>query len=164
MRKVLREFTAKHGGVILPFAMLPKTHQLAIVWYMAVNGEAWEILFDFDRKDDCHNTKNKKILEKVLPEYVKKYGKIKFGVITLSTALCKRMLMQEREVKQDWKNFDAYHKWYQDCSGNPTHKRKNPWPCILGSDFKNEFIEDGWHRFHRYVQLKMLSIPCVYYP
>jgi hypothetical protein len=30
-------------------------------------------------------------------------------------------------------------------------------------DFTDSFFQDGWHRFHRYIQLKMPSIPCVCY-
>ena len=164
MRKVLREFTAIHRGVILPFAVLPKPHQLAIAWYMSIDGAKWEDL------GNMSNVKSHDELvidfKKALPEYVKKYGKKKFGTLNIPMSVCQEIIMKSRsDLKDDFKTFMDYHKWYTSYQFNHLkYKNINVWPCILSDNLNEELFQDGWHRFHRYVQLKMLSIPCVYYP
>ncbi|WP_145950116.1 hypothetical protein [Paenibacillus sp. Y412MC10] len=45
-------------------------------------------------------------------------------------------------------HFDDYHQLYVAGGDIPDH-RKSRWPCIApGID---EWLEDGWHRFHAYV-------------
>lgn len=71
----------------------------------------------------------------------------------------------------EFKSFDEYHKWYKDNAyANYPWMRETPdsmWPIILGGppggpyEF-NEVIQDGWHRFHwyvdRYQENKMIPV------
>ena len=42
-RRIICELIRNHGGVVVPFSQLPTAAQLAMSYYMAVNGEAWEL-------------------------------------------------------------------------------------------------------------------------
>jgi hypothetical protein len=158
MKKHLKKLMNQYGGEIVPFKNLTTPYKLAIAWYMSVDGTAWELPFESFYLDD--NTLKKSFIKNI-NMFDKEYGKVKFGVIDIPIDVCKLKVLERMEDRNKFKNFEEYHKWYLGV-GKESHSIKNAWPCIL-SDFDDEFFQDGWHRFHRYVQLKMPSIPCIVY-
>lgn len=170
MKKLNKQLMNKHGGEIIPFKRLTMPYKLSIAWYMSMDGAAWELPFNSFYLDD---NKLKKSFIKNIDMFDKEYGKEKFGVMNIPVDVCKQLvikIMEEGEYLGDGLNeklpfkyeFKAYHKWYMSGCGVEKHTKKNAWPCIL-SDFDDEFFQDGWHRFHRYIELKISSIPCVCY-
>jgi len=141
---------------------------------MAVDGDAWTLPEQMEEEGMLRLTKSKqhhsglkdfyaKIISSYLHIFVQKYGKKKFGVVNLPMSVCKNEVMKrDKDMAEDHKDFETYHKWYMEGVGIPRHKKMNPWPCIL-SGFDDELFEDGWHRFHRYVQLGLDNVPCVIY-
>lgn len=158
MKKLNQQLMKEYKGEIVPFKKLTTPYKLAIAWYMACDGTAWELPFDAFYLDD---NKLKKAFIKNINMFDKEYGKEEFGVMNIPIDVCKWKVFEIMEDRDKFKNFEEYHKWYLGVS-KESHTKKNPWPCIL-SDFDDEFFQDGWHRFHRYVQLKMPSIPCICY-
>lgn len=168
----------KHGARIVQYRDMPLEHQLAIAHYMAIDGEAWEVLGkleeDFE-KVQCKDYSNDKAFEKFRSDmvkllrrsihlYVEKYGKVKFGMAAIpARALMDATLDRVGELKRDHKSWKSYHDWYRDNCGIPKHSAKELWPVIL-SGFPDEVLEDGHHRFHSYVELGVKEIPCVFYP
>jgi len=172
----------KHGAVVVPFKDLHVSHQVAIAHYMAIDGEAWSVMgnlekdFEKIRPGNYSNTakweKFQKEIIRLLTlsigEYIKKYGKVKFGMVNLPIKVAKELSFKKCNVYDDdgnrdgFSSFDEYHKWYIENGGIPHHSKANPFPCILSS-FNDELFQDGWHRFHRYCQLGMKFIPCVYF-
>jgi hypothetical protein len=149
---------------ILPFAKLSKPYQLAIVHYMAFDGEAWKVE-GFPAKGMVKNWEiNKIYLKKVLPEFVKKYGKVKFGVMNLPTKI---MLSQHfkfnafNEQKGFKNNYNEYLHHYLNNKNTVCHSKKNRWACILHDNY--ELLQDGWSRWHCYIQQKAKKIPCVFF-
>jgi hypothetical protein len=152
-----KQLIKKFKGKKVAFKNLTKPYQLSIIFYMACDGESWD---DFiteycDRNDFKHE------VVKYLPNYVEKYGNCKFGVMEIPIEVAKEEVFRDECLRNDFKTFEDYHKWY--C-GNwvEKHNDKDRWPCIL-SDDEESFIDDGWHRFHRYCQLNCKTIPIVYY-
>jgi len=151
---------------IVPFHDLPKPYQMAVAWYMAVNGGAWEdVEFevpDFDGPDRAESLK--KGLEDALPLFAERYGDVLFGVASVPTEAVKASVMQDEELAADWNGeWDRYHAWYASHANMPDHPRDDRWPCVLSS-WESETFQDGWHRFHSYCLAGDADIPVVFYP
>jgi len=69
----------------------------------------------------------------------------------------KESVMCDKEIAERFKDFDEYHKWYTDTCQIPVYDGPR-WPSIV-SAFSDETFEDGWHRFHSYVQQGDDTIP-----
>ena len=143
---------------------LPKSHQLAIAHYMAIDGEAWKVDYEFEggitKKGSI-----KSQLTKTLPLFVKKYGRCRFGISEIPSEVLAEKIMNMEDIKKEFKSFMDYHKWYKK-GGIPRHNNSNRWPCIIDSTtdpIYNEVLEDGWHRFHRYIEAGHKTIPCISY-
>jgi hypothetical protein len=161
-RKQKEKFNLKllkmYAGKVIYFKSLSMPNKLAISWYMAVDGCAWDnSMFILTSS----NVQLKKKLKAAINNYYDEtYGDTKFGVINIPVEVCKQEVM--KHLKGDFKTFEDYHIWYMNDCGVDKHTKKDAWPCIL-SDFDDEFFQDGWHRFHRYIELKMSKIPCICY-
>jgi hypothetical protein len=96
---------------------------------------------------------------------IRNYGKTKFGYGRVPTPeLCKACYanIQVSPVSDhDFVSFSDYNCWYLN-QGNVIDHGKSVWPVIL-NDFPDEFLQDGWHRFHSYVAKKLKSIPVLYF-
>lgn len=166
----------KHGGKSMLFKDLPVEAQRAIIHYMAVDGEAWEVHDILGAAfEKCwkvrgkHPEKEDAIIKQawrsksLMRFYIEKYGHLKFGYVHIpSSILMYETLRRDYELKKQFSAWKDYHDWYKSFGDMPRHTNKNLWPCIL-SGFNNEVLEDGHHRFHRYVELGVKKIPCVYY-
>ena len=185
-----RRFIKKYNPKVLPFKKLPRTHQLAIAYYMAIDGEAWELLGVLGerhseyRPSDRSYGKNvqklqddfekyrkalKKLLGQSLHHYIKKYGDKKFGMVDIPTKdLIQEIMKRNRDIKEDWETFEEYKKWYLSSFGKGyvgkhiSRNRSYRWPSII-SGFDDEVLEDGWTRFHCYVARGDKTIPCIFY-
>lgn len=88
------------------------------------------------------------------PEHVAKY---RFLYSEVPVERVKESIMCDKEIAERFKTFDEYHKWYCGNCQIPKHEGSR-WPCIV-SAFPEETFEDGWHRFHSYVQQGDDTIP-----
>lgn len=150
--KSLWELVKRHGGRIVPFRRLPKDAQLAMIQYMAYDGEAWNVY---------KNTLD----EEARKCFVTKYGDQRFGYVTIPTQELTAFVFDCMKLSPegaDYDTFDAYHRWYAGQDSDTDHGN-SVWPVIL-CDIPNEGLEDGWHRFHSYVRKGLKEIPCLYYP
>jgi len=174
----------KYNYKILSFKKLPVEARYALIYYMAINGEAWEIADGLEeawRKGlpSINNGSAKywnKVdsiakeaikTSKVMKFYMDNYGNEKFGFVHIPTHAMKKRFMESewggRDENSDWKTFTEYTDWYKTIRYDiPKHSKKKRWPCIL-SGFDEELLEDGWHRFHRYIDLGCRYIPCIFY-
>jgi hypothetical protein len=166
----------KHKARIVKYRDLPTTHQLAITFYMAINGEAWGLsdqlcsAVEETRMNtdwEIHHRLFKKALRTKgsLSFYAEQYGNWKFGIVDIPTkVLCKELMRRNKELRQDFKTFKEFKTWWKNNTPErPNHRRTNRWPCIL-SGFDDEVLEDGWHRFYCYTERGDATIPCVFYP
>jgi len=159
-------------GKIHKYKDLPQEAQLAIAHYMGVDGEAWDLgVFEGVDSSWTHQQRADNIvanLKKALPEIVQAHADFELGLVTVPTAELIELWGEiDSDATQDFDgDFDAYHVWYQkfrhqhDGRGggdNPT------WPVIL-SGFHDELLEDGWHRFHQYIENGAEEITCLWYP
>jgi hypothetical protein len=172
----------------MPFSQLPATAQLSMSYYMAVNGEAWELPAEVEeayfncsqqwqaRSLEAHRKGESAIGEHdaiylpakmafiaALPFFVKKYGERTFGLVTVPTAALIVAHLQFHRDDDDFPgDFNGYHEWFLDHCGTEDHG-DSVWPVILDST-GDALLQDGWHRFHSYVERKLEHIPCLYYP
>jgi len=174
----------RYKGKTVPFKSLPKEYQMAMIHYMAIDGEAWETP-EFEKKYEnlpsvrsIKGLKNaREWISKNLSFWIKKYGVVKFGMMEIpSMELMTIIFERDKEADQaesydafPFENFQAYHKWYVNTAGGlskVTDQHYNEkWPVILGStiDKDYEVLQDGWHRFHTYIRRKEKTIPVMYY-
>jgi hypothetical protein len=154
--KSVKKLIEKYGGERILYRDLPKSAQLAIAHYMAIDGEAWPL--PEIRKYPLNITS---WLPKHLSYFVENWGDKPFGYVELPMEEVMADVMRNPEIKADFSDWEAYHDWYS-VGPMPKHTSKDPWPVIL-SDYSDETLQDGWHRLHRYYDLGMETIPAVYY-
>lgn len=177
-----KQFIKKYKGKVVPFAKLPLSYQLAMIRYMAFDGEAWEVPEESDVVyvgDDAKNlAAETKWIKKNLPYWVKKYGKQKFGMMEVPMKdFCKIVYDNFNfHNPEEFKSFKEYHKWYVGaCLWKNSNKHYSEiWPAILDcertytdgrvSKTDWEVLQDGNHRFHTYVELGKKTMPLIYYP
>lgn len=156
-RALVREFR----GRVMPFRKLPVSAQLAIAWYMAVDGEAWELPPEYPPYGVSFE-KIKREFTSMRPFFVKTYGRKKFGYVDVPTEALVEAVMQDEEMDR-FPSFEEYHRWYVSQGHMPRHGPRDRWPVILSS-YNEETLQDGWHRFHHYIRQGARMIPAVYYP
>ena len=182
MNKNIR-LAKKHGANILPFKKLPIEARYALIWYMAIDGEAWEIaeeIYQAWKKGLPKNNGSQKYWNKVdslgkkaiktrncMQFYLEKYGEVKFGYAKISTKDMIKRLLETENMRDgfdygEWKTFEDWHNWYGKNMDMPNHSSRNKWPCILAED-NFDLLQDGWHRFNRYIQMGCRTIPCVFW-
>lgn len=80
----------------------------------------------------------------------------------LPIEMVKQRVMLSPEFKDDFADFQAYHAWYMKGGDVPLYGSENRWPC-MPSGLDDEAFEDGWHRFHAYVEAGHTTIPVMEY-
>lgn len=103
------------------------------------------------------NWKNEKLVKKISEKLSHFFINRKFAYGNVPIELIKQKVMNSSELS-DFENFEEYHKSY----GNFENHGKSIWP-ILVSDKDEEYIIDGWHRFHYYCEINLASIPVLKY-
>jgi len=76
-----------------------------------------------------------------------------FGIVPMNLIIERVMVSPEFSI---YNTFDEYHKTYGDTGVN--HNEIFP---ILCSDSEEDYIEDGWHRFHFYYDIGLNKIPII---
>jgi hypothetical protein len=167
----------KYGGYLAPFGKLPRTAKMAMVQYMAIDGEAWDLSpkLDDDTTQHLRNYRTNlhsleataawnKLLQGNLLFYLDKYHDFDMGFIP---ALPMQELIDEvtrdAEIRLDYKDWDTYHKWYMSLEPKHLAPSEEPWPVILSS-FPDETLQDGWTRFHQYAQQGRTHCPALWFP
>jgi len=157
-KTINKQFINDHKGKWLPFGSLLETHQKALIVYSFGCSVQWK---DLSRQDIMDFQKEEK----------KRQGL--YGIATIpmkvATEECMRCFGQEvHGYDRDQKvhgSFELYHKWY--INNDPTDERlvfhKEMWPVIL-SPYDDEWLQDGWHRFHSYYAQKQKKVPILMYP
>ena len=157
-------------GKVLKFKDLPKPAQCALAYYMAIDGEAWELepniedfLDDFWATHNNQNTQHyneccaklKTLIEKNIQFYIDEYGNEKFGYVEVPTNELVESVNFDKNIAVDWNTLIGYRR-------NPSHNLTD-WPSIL-SGFHDETFEDGWNRFFNAIDANKQIHPCVWFP
>jgi hypothetical protein len=71
----------------------------------------------------------------------------------------KELWKSHKDMREDFDSFEGYHRWYVETHGLPKWAEKDPgsvWAIMLdgppGGPYAESVIEDGWHRFHYYLE------------
>lgn len=113
-----RALVSKYGGRIMQFQDLPVPAQLAIAYYMAMDGEAWP-----------WSGESKPTLKDHLPYFRKQWGHVRFGIVELPMQALVSEITKDADVA-GFESFEKYHKWYVSAP-MPKHKHTERWPVIL---------------------------------
>ncbi len=100
-------------------------------------------------------TKDNYFLGQLSREYNEVYGDrfFLYGIVDIEDI--KNLVMSSSDMQQ-YSSFDNYHEWY----GSSDLEDTNEIYPILMTPYE-DYIEDGWHRFHRYINMGLKEIPVV---
>lgn len=126
---------------------LPQHYQMAIAQYPDWDGAS---------KDE---------LLAILPEYIRKNGDDKWGVVALPANRVKQAVLADEDIASSFSSWEEYASWYCGSLGDsvPQYGPDNRWPVILSSD-DYDTIYDGWHRMHSYLRSGHADIPAIFNP
>lgn len=158
-KKLIRAY----GGRAMPFTDLPVPAQLAIAWYMAVDGDVWELPRGYNPYKPASGSIQQEF-QSMLPWFRIKYGTKKIGYVEIPAEALIETIMQDEDFDQErFKDFDQYHEWYVQGQRMPDHPATGRWPVTLSNN-NEETLQDGWHRLHDYYRKGSRTIPAVYFP
>ena len=142
---------------ILKFKEMPFNHQRAIVIYHDEDDSIdWTDIKSWSES----NTVDWFDVEKVqiwIDDFIKVYGEMEFRIGEISIEEVIEGVM--KWLCREWDTFEEYHEWYKE--GDHTDHGDSVFPIVLSGC--EEYIEDGWHRFHSYVDKGLKKIPFVEY-
>ena len=148
MLKTFKKYTGNFK--IDTFNNLPLNYKIGLMIYM-YEGEPveWSIIYKIDWVKDLDK------IQILINDYSAVYGKRKFkyGLYPTNKLIKK---VTDCLGENDW---DEYHNSYM--SSNKTNYTDTIYPILVNTK-NDEFIEDGWHRFHYYISRKYESIPVIY--
>jgi hypothetical protein len=166
----------EQGFDFVPYRELPVAYQMAMAWYMAVNGEAWDDVVDHDAikfpkgvKTSDHplwHQTYKRVVAEHLPQFIEQYGDVEFGVATWPVDDVIRSISGDETFKEDGVDFEGTKSWFEQPMENyhaTSYPIEDRWPVIM-SPFEEETFQDGWHRFHIYVASGHPDIPVIFFP
>lgn len=147
---------------IYKFKDLPTTAQDALIHYMSVDGAAWAVAdkwpdWIWGEGKPSKPEQRKQVLndiEKFKPRFIKEYGEYQFGYSIVNWKDLLNAVNGDEVLVNEGRKFEYGHAGTKEYD-IPT------WPVIL-SEFEDETLQDGWHRFALYCKLE-LDIPVVFY-
>ena len=135
---------------ILEFQNLSVTAQYAMIHYMAIDGEAWKLYDEpFGRKEILLYIQNN------IENYIYDYAKVPFGYTTVKWSDLLDAVNGDQVLIEQNRKYD-YSYW------SPSEYEVPTWPVIL-SNYEDETLQDGWHRFTAYCKLQ-IDVPVLFYP
>lgn len=154
------ELIDSSGFEIVAFRDLSLPYQLALAYYMSVDGDAWDLFAKLPKRSN-DNDILRHALTSAMPLYVEHYGDIKFGISLIpSDAFAKAYV--EYHLENAFGSWDEYMESASNFLG-PKHSTTDRWPVILSSD-EDEILQDGHNRAHCYLNAGQTDIPAVFFP
>ena len=93
-------------------------------------------------------------------EFMEKANLCQFRLEWVPMEEAKRKCMEETPDLQDsYPSFESYHQQYLKGE-EPVDHGDSVWACLYDGD--DEWLLDGWHRFHSYVRKGLAFIPVLY--
>lgn len=141
---------------VLKFKDMPFLFQKSIIIYGGEDGivdwsvvPAWATANTVDWNDDEN-------IQIWIDDYIEVYGDREFRIGEIDTEKLKERIVKNPTFCYD--SFEEYYEWYND----DTDHGDSVFPIVV-SEQNDEYIEDGWHRFHSYIRKGMKKIPFVEY-
>ena len=179
---------------IVPFRDLPHPYRMALVWYMAVNGETWsdvDFIGDTEKDPGLHKVMalpdgqllsqaDRRILtleavrrrhqvikhriEDRLDCFDARYGDTLFGMASTPTEAAKASVLRNPEIARDFGGDWQAYHAWYGSLGELPDHGRSDRWPCILSGFDYETFMDGWHRFHSYCRAGDLDIPVVFFP
>lgn len=154
---------------IMSYAELSEPYQLALAYWMCIDGEAWDPKFDEATKaaicpayEHARSGSDavKQALRKSLPGLVRRYGRRLFGVAEIPTSALLETLACDVSFLKEGGTLAGIG---MEPVAADAHPATNRWPIILSAT-ESELMEDGWHRLGCYVHRGDETLPVVFFP
>ena len=162
----------KAYGKTMAFKDLPMGAKMAMIWYMAINGGAWEtpdnvgdIKFNWAAKKGITKEtelKYQRFLQRNMAWFDKRYGNKRFGLAMVPREEYEKSLLANFKKNPEMTHLHTKEAFLEEFKGVGVNHKTAAWPVIF-STFPEELIQDGWHRQHCYLSKKFPVIPCLYY-
>lgn len=164
LEKRNRALVKRYGGDVMPFQDLPVPAQLAMILYMAIDGEAWQFP---EGTGNWSLAKMEEEMPALLTYFRKTYGKQRFGYVMIPMGALMGSILKDpwlTEIKK-FESHEDYDQWLHKQLGfrSTEYPPTNRWPVILSS-MDDETLQDGWHRLHAYYHQGAKMVPAIYYP
>ena len=150
-------------GNVMKFSELPQTAQDAIIHYMSVDGAAWAVKEDWpdwkwgEGKPSTPEMRQEALddIAKFRAKFIENWGDEPFGF----TEVDPQELLESMKGDEFFVD-DSFNENNETCSSDSEYSEPT-WPVIL-SAFPCETLQDGWHRFGRYLRLQKKT-PVIWY-
>ena len=156
----------KNHGKVMPFKKLPMGCKLAMVHYMAVDGEAWALPKEVLKKDGGYRRMGKTLnalLEQNMGYFDKTYGDTRFGLAMVPREEVEAALLKGFQRDNDNKDIKTIKDYHAMLRGFTVKHKTADWAVIFSSFDDDNILQDGWHRLTCYLKMKIKTIPCLYY-
>ena len=160
------KLASKYHPKIMPFSELPIGARMAIIWYMAVDADAWNLPEEIQGVGlEGGGKRLANGIRKHLRYFDQVHGRTRFGYVEIPTSVLLDAIEKAHQGLE--KSGKPYHKLPPTSSNSARwlyagSKSLTTWPCILDDTF-GDILQDGWHRLDRYVEAGLPQIPCVFY-
>ncbi len=165
--KLQTAFVKQYSPVVVRYDQLDLVSRYAMAWYMAVDGEAWDLPTALRLCTRRTHEQERVYKRKFLRQdawFMRHYGHEKFGTVTLPMdELCREIFERTPDIRSDFRTFKEYCKWYECMNLTKSDRRhRTVWPVILSST-DDDVLQDGWHRFHVYRIQGREHVPALFY-
>jgi hypothetical protein len=161
---------------IIRFSDLSISHQMAVVWFYAVDLGRWDkVSLDSVESDlDAAPEMAKKEIQELLPEFSQHYGREYFVVASIPVDRLKAaafeyiqkadlvFLLPKPVENGEFSDWNDFHAWSLAHTRVPDHGDDARWPVLLTGE--QSVIHDGWKRLHSYVRSGHTHIPVIHIP
>ena len=153
--KIVSNMILRNNGVLSPYRFLSLPAKKALAYYMAIDGEAWELPRDYCSVDLPYEKVEEYWARRMafIVKYCEMaYGHIVFGYVEIPMD----------DILEAWRQtHNENHPALADHVSVP--RRKETWPVIL-SGFHDEVLQDGNKRLSDYIMTDVKTVPAIWYP
>lgn len=145
----------KKNGTEMKFKDLPIEAKKSLIFYMAVDGDAW---LDIIGKKNLNSNEDWDV---AIKKVTATHGNTMYILYNMPTDIFKSLIMQSNsDFADSFDTFQEYHMWYLKGGGIPNYTQENRWPALADDD--DEGLIDGWHRTHAYIKSNHSTVPLIY--
>lgn len=171
----MKDLIKKYGGKIVKYKELPREHQLALAFFHSVDTDTWEFVNDkwathpyfFKANPTSKDRENydnyiyRAMVRGLKSHYVRWNGEYEIGTVEIPTSVIAQKIVDSGYPNARVKTVENYKIWIEKNVTIPNHSLKNRWPIIL--DKMDGILNDGYHRFSKYLLRGDETTPCLYY-
>lgn len=143
---------------VASFIELPREFQLSLIIYDIEKDPLDGVFKNNEWVGD--KKQERKVIEAFQERIKKKHYPEKYRYGYVPTQLIIDKLVEEDPEQRSW---DEWYDFYASRRTIPNHGESILALLVQDDDETDDFLEDGWHRFHSYVQKGIQKVPIVFF-